>query len=70
MKNALFTLDELKQMQAWSLEQKVRETQRLILEWYNALDGMVYVSFSAGKDNEKKSIMERKGHGAHKTGLT
>ena len=28
------------------------------------------VAYSGGKDNEKKSIMERKGHGAHKTGLT
>ena len=51
MKDALYTLADLKEMQAWPLERKVRETQRLIKEWYDAFGGMVYVSFSAGKDS-------------------
>lgn len=51
MKNALFTLDDLKKMQAWPLERKVRETKSLIAEWYDAFNGKVYVSFSAGKDS-------------------
>ena len=45
------TLQDLLAMQAWPLERKVAETQRLIAEWYKAFDGKVYCSFSAGKDS-------------------
>ena len=51
MKNAMYALGELREMQAWPLERKVRETKELIARWYNAYHGMVYVGFSAGKDS-------------------
>lgn len=51
MKDALYTLEQLKEMQAWPLERKVRETKATIADWYAAYGGMVYVSFSAGKDS-------------------
>lgn len=42
---------DLKQMQAVPLEQKIIMTKRRIREWYDYWDGMVYVSFSGGKDS-------------------
>ena len=42
---------ELKQMQSLPLEAKIRMTQRRIRDWYDHWDGMVYVSFSGGKDS-------------------
>lgn len=42
---------ELKQMQSLPLEAKIRMTQRRIRDWYDYWDGMVYVSFSGGKDS-------------------
>lgn len=51
MKGEKHTLAELKVMQAWPLERKVRESHALIREWYEHFNGMVYCSFSAGKDS-------------------
>mgnify|MGYP003623619874 CR=1 FL=1 len=51
MKDALFTLADLREMQAWPLDRKVRETQRLIAEWHDTFSGEIYCSFSAGKDS-------------------
>lgn len=42
---------ELKQMQSLPLEAKIRMTQRRIRDWYDYWNGMVYVSFSGGKDS-------------------
>ena len=42
---------DLKQMQAVPLKQKITMTKRRIREWYDYWDGMVYVSFSGGKDS-------------------
>ena len=42
---------DLKQMQAVPLEQKITMTKRRIREWYDYWSGMVYVSFSGGKDS-------------------
>ena len=42
---------DLKQMQAVPLEQKITMTTRRIREWYDYWGGMVYVSFSGGKDS-------------------
>ena len=42
---------ELKQMQSLPLAAKIRMTQRRIKDWYDYWDGMVYVSFSGGKDS-------------------
>lgn len=42
---------ELKQMQSLPLDIKIRMTKRRIELWYERWDGMVYVSFSGGKDS-------------------
>lgn len=42
---------ELKQMQSLPLEAKIIMTQQRIRQWYEHWDGMVYVSFSGGKDS-------------------
>ena len=42
---------DLKQMQALPLEAKIIMTQQRIRQWYEYWDGMVYVSFSGGKDS-------------------
>lgn len=42
---------ELKQMQSLPLGIKIRMTKERIEQWYNYWDGMVYVSFSGGKDS-------------------
>ena len=41
----------LKQMQRLPLIVKIRKSQLRIKEWYEHFDGMVYVSFSGGKDS-------------------
>ena len=46
-----YTNDDLKIMQAWPLERKIRVTQTRIMEWYQHYNGQVYVSFSGGKDS-------------------
>lgn len=45
------TKEDLKTMQAWSLERKIQVTQTRIIEWYEHFNGQVYVSFSGGKDS-------------------
>lgn len=45
------TIGDLKQMQSLPLTAKIRMTQRRIREWYDHWDGLVYVSFSGGKDS-------------------
>ena len=42
---------ELKQMQSLPLDIKIRMTKERIEQWYEYWDGMVYVSFSGGKDS-------------------
>ena len=42
---------DLKQMQSLPLSAKIIMSQRRIREWYDHWDGMVYVSFSGGKDS-------------------
>jgi len=34
-----------------SLEDKLKQTKRLIMDWYEQFDGQVYVAFSGGKDS-------------------
>lgn len=46
-----YTNEDLKIMQAWPLERKIRVTQTRIMEWYHYYNGQVYVSFSGGKDS-------------------
>ena len=45
------TANSLKQLQSLPLEAKIAMTKRRIREWYEYWDGMVYVSFSGGKDS-------------------
>lgn len=45
------TKEDLKTMQAWSLERKIQVTQTRIIEWYQHWEGKVYISFSGGKDS-------------------
>lgn len=42
---------DLIQMQSIPLDIKIKMTKRRIEEWYDAFEGMVYVSFSGGKDS-------------------
>lgn len=42
---------DLRQMQSLPLEAKIIMTQLRIQQWYDHWDGMVYVSFSGGKDS-------------------
>lgn len=46
-----YTTEDLKTMQAWSLERKIQVTQTRLIEWYQKFGGKVYVSFSGGKDS-------------------
>lgn len=46
-----YTELDLRQMQEWSLERKIRVTQTRIIEYYKYYNGNVAVSFSGGKDS-------------------
>ncbi len=43
--------EDLKTMQAWPLERKVRVSQLRIMEWYQHWNGQICVSYSGGKDS-------------------
>ncbi|WP_227930050.1 phosphoadenosine phosphosulfate reductase family protein [Eubacterium callanderi] len=45
------TNEDLKIMQAWPLERKIRVSQSHIMKWYQHWGGRVYISFSGGKDS-------------------
>ena len=47
----LYTKEDLKTMQAWSLKRKIQVTQTRIIEWCQHFNGQVYISFSGGKDS-------------------
>ena len=51
MKENLYTHDDLKTMQQWSLDRKIQVSQTRILEWYTKHDNQCYISFSGGKDS-------------------
>lgn len=42
---------DLKLMQSFKLETKIQMTKQRIRDWYEAYNGLVYVSFSGGKDS-------------------
>lgn len=46
-----FGAEDLKRMQAFSLDQKIELAKANIQEWYEKWGGNVYVSFSGGKDS-------------------
>lgn len=45
------TIEQLKELQSKSLEEKIQISSARIMEWYEKWDGQVYVSFSGGKDS-------------------
>lgn len=45
------TVDNLRELQSKSLEEKIQISTARIIEWYEAWEGQVYVSFSGGKDS-------------------
>lgn len=45
------TSDDLRQMQSLPLEAKILMSKQRIRQWYDYWNGMVYVSFSGGKDS-------------------
>lgn len=49
--HSIYTHEDLKTMQAWPLERKIKVTQTKIIEWYIHYGGNVAVSFSGGKDS-------------------
>lgn len=51
MRDNKYTPEDLKMMQSWPLERKIKVTQTRIIEWYQKNNGKVYVSFSGGKDS-------------------
>ena len=51
MTNQKHTAYDLKQMQSLPLDIKIRMTKERIEQWYEHWNGMVYVSFSGGKDS-------------------
>lgn len=56
------TIEDLRTMQSWDLERKIRVTQTRILEWYMRYNGQVYVSFSGGKDSTVLLDLARRVH--------
>lgn len=47
----VYTTEDLKTMQNWSLDKKIQVTQTRIIEWYQYWKGNIYISFSGGKDS-------------------
>ena len=47
----IYTYKDLKTMQSWPLERKIRVTQTRIIEWYQRYSGNAAVSFSGGVDS-------------------
>lgn len=52
--------EELKERQSWTLEQKIDHSLGAIDQFYQRLDGKVYVSFSGGKDSTVLYWLARK----------
>ncbi|MBR4792583.1 MAG: hypothetical protein IK038_02850 [Bacteroidaceae bacterium] len=55
-KTKIHTLEELKDLQGLPLDFKVAMTRDRISEFYERMDGKVYVSFSGGKIQRYFSI--------------
>lgn len=49
--NKVHTAEQLKALQAMSLDAKVEATKIRLIEFYNHFNGAVYISFSGGKDS-------------------
>ena len=51
---------ELKERQDWSLEKKIDHSLGAIEQFYQRLDGKVYIGFSGGKDSTVLLWLARK----------
>ena len=51
MEEVKIPIEDKKKFLTLSLEEKIKRSQELILEWYYQYKGMVYVAFSGGKDS-------------------
>lgn len=47
----IYTKEDKLAFLSLALDDKIKRTKQLIMEWYNQFDGKVYVSFSGGKDS-------------------
>lgn len=54
------TLEELRERQSWSLDQKIDHSLGVIEQFYTRLNGNVYISFSGGKDSTVLLWLARK----------
>lgn len=54
------TLEEVRERQAWTLDQKIDHSLGVIEQFYNRCEGKVYVSFSGGKDSTVLFWLARK----------
>ena len=54
------TAKELQERQRWSLDQKIDHSLGTIDQFYQRLNGQVYVSFSGGKDSTVLYWLARK----------
>lgn len=54
------TIEELRHRQQWSLTQKIDHSLGVIEQFYNKLNGGVYVAFSGGKDSTVLYWLARK----------
>ena len=62
MREPKHTSEDLKAMQAWSLQKKIQVTQARIMEWYYHYGGKVSVSISGGKDSAVLLDLARRCH--------
>lgn len=46
-----YSIDDKIAFMNMTLDDKIKRTKQLIMEWYAQYDGKVYVSFSGGKDS-------------------
>ena len=56
----MITKDELEYRQNWSLNQKIDHSLGVIDQFYQRLNGRVYISFSGGKDSTVLLWLARK----------
>ncbi len=49
--NDTYRREHLKEMLTWSLEEKIEYAKNRIVEFYNAMEGKVYIAYSGGKDS-------------------
>ena len=56
------TRQDLKIMQGWSLEEKIKVSQMKILEWYRAYNGQVFIIYDCGVIQTPTSVFREADH--------